>query len=126
MKHRNATSPRKRLVIPVVLGLFVVAGAMAQESLLNIAPSLPAASVPASSGYSPVAPPAASNPGVLEAPELVARKLNESDAEYTARMTLKRTEVEAETARLLKRHDEVMRAIQMRFGKAPAAGVPTR
>ena len=98
---------RQRLLVCIALGV-LVAGVSAQESLLNMQGPAPA--------YAPVTPPAASNPGVLEAPALVARNLNESDAEYTARMREKQQEVKAETARLLQHHEAVMRDIVATFG----------
>ncbi|MEJ7745222.1 MAG: hypothetical protein WKF61_00390 [Luteimonas sp.] len=121
---------RPILVVAVLLGILATAGAIAQEPLLNLRRP-PAQTSPAQVSYAPATPPAASNPGVLEAPALVARNLNESDVDYTARMQQQTFELKAETARLMQRHDEVMRNILAGFGgrKEPrfdpsAAGAP--
>lgn len=83
----------------VVIGALIVVGAVKAQSLVNF-PSktpLPAKIVEVGTAaptpprqrvmeYSPQRPPLASDPGVLQAPELIARDLNETDASYTARM----------------------------------------
>ena len=58
--------------------------------------------------YAPQRPPAISNPGILEAPELVARELNETDQGYTARMTRKLEQEQTRTQALMRRHDEML------------------
>ena len=104
------------VVAAVACGILATAAALAQEPLLNIAPA-PTQAPPASRiEYAPVTPPAASDPGVLEAPALIARNLNESDVDYTARMQQKNVELKAETARLMQRHDALMREILAGFG----------
>lgn len=107
----------------IACGGLMAAAALAQQPLLNVGP--PAEPQPGTPiQYAPVAPPAASDPGVLEAPALIARKLNESDLEYTSRMQQKNVELKAETSRLLQRHDAVMREILTGFGGRKEARFP--
>jgi len=103
------------MVAVALVGILVSVAALAQEPLLNFSRP-PGPTPPPRIEYAPVTPPAASDPGVLEAPALVARNLNESDADYTARMQQKNVELKAETARLMQRHDAVMREILAGFG----------
>lgn len=88
----------------ILIGLVLVIGAAAAQSVVNFPsrqaeqqatpePTAPRTLAPENrypdpgNRYQPQRPPLASDPGVLQAPDLIARGLNESDAAYTARMT---------------------------------------
>lgn len=100
-----------RGIAMMLVGLLLVVGAVKAQSLINFPsqtaastalekspPLQNASSVPAASVYQPRHPPLASDPGVLEAPELIARDLNESDAAYTARMAQLGQQLKADAA----------------------------
>ena len=63
-------------------------------------------------GYAPQRPPEVSNPGVLEAPEIIARGLNENDAMYTSRMQQRLTQEQARTSQLVRRHEDLLKRIE--------------
>ena len=99
----------------VLVGLVLIVGATAAQSLVNF-PARPAEqprqsdpptatpqmlenqSVGTAQRYQPTRPPMASDPGLLQAPDLVARGLNESDAAYTARMMRLSQQLKSEDA----------------------------
>jgi len=110
-------------VVPLSLGVVLVAGllagtAIARPPLTGFGAPQPAADAVATkpapaqpARYSPALPPAASVPGTLYVPPEAAYRLNESDAQFVARQTVRQEELKREQAKLLQDHAAAMRAL---------------
>lgn len=107
--------------------LLVPGGARAQASLLlNLsepAPQTTQTTIRAPvTEYHPTQPPLASDPGVLEAPPLIAREVNETDADYTARMTRVQERLKQDDLAARQNLARVLQQVSRGgFGQAPAS-----
>lgn len=97
----------------VVLGIVLIVGAVKAQALVNYPAKAPEPSTQQAQiqEYRPARPLEASDPGVLQAPDLIARDLNESDAGYTARMLRLQSQVKAQEADAQKRLADVLRQV---------------
>lgn len=109
--------------------VLMTAGSGWAQSLINFpskAPPTgeqPAEVPPPTAEYRPVRPPAASDPGVLQAPDLVARELNETDASYTARMTRLQDQLKSQDAEAQRQLAQVLQQVNSTNGGRAEPGV---
>lgn len=110
-------------VLPLSMGLVLAAGlvagtAIARPPVTSFGSPAPAPvqvqpkPAPTQPGrYAPALPPAASVPGTLYVPPEAAYRLNESDAQFVARQTVRQEELKREQAQLLQDHAQAMRRL---------------
>lgn len=113
MMSRHMTL-RSGLIFAVLSGL---GGAAQGQALINLPAQKPVVAGHQDAGeYAPETPPEASVPGALEAPPLVARGLNESDAQYTARMTEIQQQLKARDAAAQTRLAQLLKQVTTNVG----------